>query len=282
MSKHDKIERSRKRGGYRPANGKRSHTAWDAVRLLLSCLLCIVCYPLGLVALWTCRQSVGVKLLLTIVTAILFFMVLGWALTIDTGIPFVTELQKVGQRWLNTLSDTISVEAIRFRQFAEQVSAVYMQFKETLPSLSDVLRHIAEDIRPLEAWLRTGMSDDFDVNDYVTVTAKPVLITPAPVVTAAPSFVTAAPAEPDGALNETAVPAQYDAGEVKPEATQAPELVPTPTPDVDPNTVVYMDKDKAYFHSVENCDNAVGTVPFQRSIAMMRGAKECPVCFAGY
>ena len=126
--KHDYIERSERRGGYRPrAAERRKTTAWDVIRLILSCLLCVVCFPLGLFALWTCRFGAGTRMLLTIVTGVLFFALSAFALTVETDIPMIDRLQDRAVEGLSKVEQRVQVELYKGQQIAEALPPVLIQ-----------------------------------------------------------------------------------------------------------------------------------------------------------
>ncbi len=263
-NKHDRVERSRQRSGYRRKRRKEGGV-WSVLRLLLSCLLCVVCFPLGLVALWTCKQNAGIKFLLTIVTAILFFMVLSYAMDIETGVPFITELQKTGRRWLNELSDRLNVLIIHTRNWANTLPPAYEQIKGLLPSFPDMLRSLANTLKPVEEWIRLGRPEGYRAADHVPA------VTPGPYVTQSPTQQPTLGPAPEPTQLPTARPTERP--------TVKPAVTPTVTPAADPNSVVFMDTDRQYFHTAPDCENIVMVVEVKRSIALLRGARECPVCF---
>jgi len=264
--KHDYIERSQKRQGYRSKRkGQRKIGAWDVMRLVLSCLLCIVCFPLGLIALWTCRFGAGTRMLLSIVTAVLFFALCAFALTVETDIPMVDRLQERALSGLAVVEQRVQQEAYKAQQIAEALPPVLMQrvlvpaiewAEEELPGIQENIASVRENGASLIESAQDAALE--------TLYALEIVPTPEPTPTPAP----------------TPAPAPTPSPTPAPTPTPTPTPVPTATPAPDPNSTVYLKPGDSAFHKSADCALAEGALPQQRSIAVMRGAKECAECFA--
>ncbi|MBQ3222466.1 MAG: hypothetical protein IJB41_02510 [Clostridia bacterium] len=321
--RHDYVERSQRRSGYRRREERRRTTAWDVIRLILSVLLCIVCFPVGLFALWTCRFGAGTRMLLTVVTGVLFFALMAFALTVETDNPMIDKLQDRALSGLAVVEQRVQVEAEKGRQIAEAIPPVLAQqllvpavewAAQELPNISANLEAMREQggqladnahNAALEALYSLNILPTPEPTEVPepTVESQPV-ITPAPVATEAPTaapvetpapVVTTAPtAEPESAATPapvateapvvtpapTATPAPTPTPVPTPAPTPTPEPEPTDTPAPDPNSTVYLKPGSAAFHKSKDCPLAEGALPIQRSIAVMRSAKECAECFA--
>jgi len=264
--KHDYIERSQRRKGYRTKRkGQKKTGAWDVVRLVLSCILCVVCFPLGLVALWTCRFGAGTRMLLSIVTAVAFFALCAFALTVETDVPMVDRLQERALNGLAVVEQRVQQEAYKAQKIAEAVPPVLVQ-RVLVPAvewLEQELPGIQENIsavRGNSAVLIGSMQD----SALETLYALQIVPTPEPTPTPAPT------PTPEPTPTPTPVPTP----------TPTPTPAPTETPAPDPNSIVYLKPGEKTFHKSAECSLAQGALPLQRSIAVMRSAKECAECFA--
>lgn len=257
--KREYIERSERRSGYRPKASARKSSPWDIVRTVLSCLLGIVCFPLGLAAIWTCRTGAGTKLLLTIVTGVLFFALTAFALTVETDIPMVTRAQ---ERCLDVLAKVevrIEQKAYTARQIAENIPPAAQ--KVCTPALKwaqGVVEHAQGNVAAVREH-GAEVVQGAQQKTLDTIYALELAPTPAPTPTPLPT------PKPAPTPTPTSVP--------------TPTPVPTETPAPDPNSTVYQKPGDSVFHKKADCAAAVGALPIQRSIAVMRGAKECAECF---
>ena len=257
--KHDYTDRSEQRRGYRTERRKKV-SAWDVIRAIFSSLLCIVCFPIGLIALWTGRIGAGTKLLLTIVTGVLFFALCAFALTVETDIPFVDKLQERALTGLGALEQRVQVEAYKGQQIAEAIPGAVQSLlvpvtewaEENLPGVRDNIAAIGQQGAPL---IETAQEAALE-----TMYKLELVPTPEPTPTPAPTPVPTPTPEPT------------------PEPTPTP--APTETPAPDPNSTVYLKPGSSEFHKTNACEHATGALPLKRSIAVMRGAKECGACFA--
>lgn len=317
--RHDYVERSQRRSGYRRREERRRTTAWDVIRLILSVLLCIVCFPVGLFALWTCRFGAGTRMLLTVVTGVLFFALMAFALTVETDNPMIDKLQDRALSGLAIVEQRVQVEAEKGRQIAEALPPVLAQqllvpavewAAQELPNISANLEAMREQGSQLaDNAHETALEALYSLNILPTpeptevpgptvepepvVTLAPVA-TEAPVETPAPVVTTAPTAEPESAATPapvateapvvtpapTATPAPTPTPVPTPAPTPTPEPEPTDTPAPDPNATVYLKPGSAAFHKSKDCPLAEGALPIQRSIAVMRSARECAECFA--
>lgn len=323
--RHDYVERSQRRSGYRRREERRRTTAWDVIRLILSVLLCIVCFPVGLFALWTCRFGAGTRMLLTVVTGVLFFALMAFALTVETDNPMIDKLQDRALSGLAVVEQRVQVEAEKGRQIAEALPPVLAQqllvpavewAAQELPNISANLESMREQggqladnahNAALEALYSLNILSTPEPTEVPEPTAEPQPVvtpapeaaeaptaepepaaTPAPVVTekptAAPVVTTAPTAKPVVTPAPTAKPVVTPAPTPTPVPTPAPtptpEPEPTDTPAPDPNATVYLKPGSAAFHKSKDCPLAEGALPIQRSIAVMRSARECAECFA--
>lgn len=97
---HDYLMRSEKRPGQRPQGApsprrRRRKPKRHPIYAAFTLVLLLIAYPVGLVMLWVrkLRWRAGTKLLLSLVTGILFFVLMAFALTLDTGNPAITRVQ---------------------------------------------------------------------------------------------------------------------------------------------------------------------------------------------
>lgn len=261
--KHDYIERSEHRRGYR-REYRRKLSAWDVIRLIFSAVLCVVCFPLGLIALWTSRAGAGTRLLLTVVTGVLFFALCAFALTVETDIPFVDRLQDRALTGLGAVEQRVQIEMYKGQQIVQAIPGAAQNLlvpvvewaEEKLPGVRGNMAEIRQQGLPL---IETAQEAALE-----TLYRLELVPTPEPTPTPAP----------------TPVPTPT------PEPTPTPTPVPTPTPEPtetpapDPNSTVYLKPGDKNFHKAADCALAEGALPLQRSIAVMRGAKECAECFA--
>lgn len=114
----DYMMRSEKRSGGGPAHrspapgGKKPHRKRRRAGFfykLFMMLLLVTIWPVGLLMLWQRKVRWGVltKLLASIVTLAVCVMLLGFALTVETGSPQYTAVQDKVNSFLNTAADTL-------------------------------------------------------------------------------------------------------------------------------------------------------------------------------
>lgn len=268
QKKHDYMERSERRSGYRPRSAeRRKTTAWDVIRLILSCILCVVCFPLGLIALWTCRAGAGTKMLLTIITAVLFFALAAFAITVETDIPMVTHLQERAREGLSVVELRVRQEIYKCRQIADALPAAAQKLfipaadwaMDAIPGVRENLTKIFEQGTPV---LENAQQATLE-----TLYRLEIIPTPEPTPTPAPT------PEPTPVPTPSPTPT--------PEPTPTPTPTPTETPAPDPNSIVYLKPGDTVFHKTLDCSLLDSAPAVQRSIAVMRGASECTECFGG-
>ena len=258
-SDRDYIERSERRSGYRPKEKKRRKTSVAA--LIFSSLLCVVCFPVGLIVLWTRRGPAGVKLLLTVVTGILFFSLAAFALTVDTGVPGVTRLQERCVEGLGVLKEHVDQDVIVGKQIAEQLPEAGLRAllpvrdwaEEAFPKVTSRFTNLRSQAEPLaESAQKAALQAMYALK--VVPTPEP---TPTPTPTPKPT--------------PTPTP--------EPDPTPTPEPTPTPTPD--PNVYIVRAADgSAVIHDRADCPMAENAVPISRLVALSNPTNiRCPVCF---
>lgn len=258
--RHDYMERSERRSGYRPkSSAHRRSTVWDIIRLVLSCLLCVVCFPLGLIALWTCRAGAGTRLVLTIVTGVLFFALAAFALTVETDSPTYTRIQNRCVDVLAKVEVRVQQDIYTAQQIAQKIPALAQRTLapaihwagEYIPGMQGNVAAVREQ----SAQLIGGAQE----NILEALYALEIVPTPEP--------------------TPTPVPTPTPTPQPTPTPVPTPTPAPTETPAPDPNSTVYLKPGDSVFHKSADCSAAEGALPLQRSIAVMRGAKECAECF---
>ncbi len=235
---HDYMMRSEKRPGqrsYSPQPPKRRRRPKrHPVYIMLTLLLLLIAYPIGLILLWVpkLRWRAGVKLAVSVVSGVAFFVLMALALTWETGNPAITRLQTQAKEKLTYVMDaareTVSNKERIQTNLLENGPRVFKEGADTLaalaltgiPAVQDHMRDIAQQ--------GTGLLSD--VIDWVDRGGREILYkvnllpTPAPTPTAQPT------PEPTPTPEQSPEPEET----VQPEETQRAE--PSAAPSAQPQS----------------------------------------------
>lgn len=273
--------------GYKPVKKKGKKSAGDILFLILTIIFLFLIFPVGLVMLWTRKVKLGVgsKLMLSIISAVVFLVLLAFAANIETNNPKVKNVQdKINNAYdwvydktgkgIETVFDAAKEKGGEFASRAEDIwegiaPGVARKTKELLGDTAEKVSYFKNE---LPGMLLEKYKDKVD---YV------------------------APEQPDlpekqadaGAtvtMTPTAEPTPEPTGEpeVTPEPTAAPTQTPEPTkePVVLPNiksvslAPVYYTKGGTYYHLTSNCSGMLGADSHTLEEAKAAGKKVCANC----
>ncbi len=241
------VMRSEKRPGYGGSAGggrnnrrKPRRPKAGILYILLTFLILLVVWPVGIVMLWRrkVRMTAGTKLLISLLTLCVSVFLIVFALTIHVDNPKYTEFQDKANDWLNRAAADVAVAG----------DAAYKKGVETWDVMTDcadlaakpVMNNLADGIdKAVE--LTGGLRDKLRGTPDATPSPEPA-DTAAPEVT--PDVTDALPEiieislpentpDPDSGkpLSNGTLTA---AGEFKPDETPAPTDTPAPTPEPTP------------------------------------------------
>ena len=295
------VMRSEKRPGYGGGAGggrnnrkKPRRPKAGILYILLTFLVLLVVWPVGIVMLWRrkVRMSAGTKLLISLLTLCVSVFLIVFALTIHVDNPKYTEFQDKANDWLNRAAADVAVAG----------DAAYKKGVETWDVMTDcadlaakpVMNNLADGIdKAVE--LTGGLRDKL----RGTTDATP---SPAPADTAAPE-VTPDVTDALPELIEISLPENTPdpesgkplsdgtltaAGEFKPDETPAPtdtpapEPTPTPVPDVPVKApgeaTVYYNKEGKLYHMRSSCKKMNSAKAHTLAEAVEAGKQNCNAC----
>lgn len=269
----DYIPRSERRSGYR-SDGYRQAGGWETARLVLSCLGCILCFPLGLIGLWTCRTGAGTKLLCTVVTGFLFFALCAFALTVETSSPLYTRIQDRCIEGLSTVEERMAQDMALSQRLVKQTSALA---KELLPP---VLQKAQEGLDAYQRYTQQAREQGLALLSSVQRAAVNALYTAGVIETPMEALPVSTPS-PSPIPVQTTVPTAVP--------TSAPETTPTPspaptaplqeTPAPDKDAIVYWKPDTSVYHTTKDCPEAADAlIPKPLFFVSARNIQPCPAC----
>ena len=233
---HDYMMRSEKRPGqrsYSPRPPKRRrkpkrHPAYA----ILTVLLLLIAYPIGLILLWVpkLRWRAGVKLTVSVVTGIAFFVLMALAITWETGNPTITRLQTQAKDKLTYVMDaareTVSNKERIQTNLLENGPKVLTEGADTLAALAVAGIPVVHDNLALIAHQVSGLTGD--VIDWADRSGREFLYkvnllpTPEPTPTPTPT------PEPTPTPQPTPAPSATPESTAQPEGSPQPEGYPEP------------------------------------------------------
>ncbi len=282
--------------------------------MIITILLLVVLYPVGLILLWgrRLRWNVGVKLLLTVVTAILFCMMTVFALNYDTGNPTVERVQTGIRGVLETINQYTGNSVQKAVDWSVQQ---YGTGKENLLKIWDTVdsyvaekalalySHVDDNIYAAKVHLPTILLDEYkELTEYkdpdegkepAVKKATPdsgisVQLTKKPEVTPVPTPAPYAGQVLIQKVTPSPAPFEAPAGTPAPENTTAMETEPVSEPTPEPITLpkikdvakapVYYTPNGTYYHLTSNCSNMVNANKRTLEDAKKAGKQVCDVC----
>ena len=245
---HDYMMRSEKRPNQRPASApvrrKRRKSSRHPLYALLTALLLVVLYPVGLVLLWMrkLRWRSSTKLFLSLITGVIFFVLCAFALNAQVDNPLITNTQTRVKQQLTHVTSAVRTavsnkEAIEHNLYVEGPQIIHMISDGTTQALVTGVPEIGENLRMLYA--RAGLVGR-NILTYIDHEGRELLYsmnlmaTPSP--TALP-ITTLAPT-PEPTPDATPEPTPDATPESTPDATpeSTPDATPESTPDATPES----------------------------------------------
>lgn len=290
MSRNESFERSVKRSPYsnEQSTGTGSSNGGGnegngILFMLLTILLLLVVWPIGLIMLWTRRFRLGWagKLLITLVTAVLFCFALVFAANIPSSNPTVKKIQNAlndGFDWVysqtgGTLDEAGNVISAVLKDGETKLNAIWDQIDEGVANAylkyyTKAEPGITAVKRTIPAWLS---------NKYL-------------------NYIGYEP--PKGEVlekqNKGDKGVQISGPTPTPTSTLAPVATPTPTPTPGPTPTpapitlpdiknvelapVYYTKGGTYYHLTKNCSGMVNADSHTLKEAFTAGKKTCENC----
>lgn len=294
INKKDFLERSEKRSPYDDASMQPKKTDRDgdgpkpgALYVILTLILLAFVYPVGLVMLWSrkIRWNGAAKLILTVVSGLVFCMLVIMALNYKTENPRIRQAQNTvrgGLEWVYEKTGGVTKKAADWG-------------KEKIGAFADKAEAIWDDVDGLVAKKGLEMYGEVGGNISAVKNELPALLLdgykklagyPEPTATPAPT-----PA-PEKGVSVTVKNTEPPAGQPTPTPSPTPTPAPTPTPTPSPTATpivlpkikdvadapVYYTKGGTYYHETENCSGMLNAVSHKLSEARSDGKKVCDKC----
>lgn len=314
------MMRSEKRGGPAPNHRasaprppKRRRRRAGFFYKLLTLLLLLTVWPVGLMLLWRrrLRWGVGTKLLTSVVTLAACIVLIGFALTVNTGNAQYTAVQDSINGFLDSAADTLIDAGGVVGEKTEQVAQGASEFSEALWMRSKLLLSDGIDagvqLTQRFKGSMNGLLAKLDADNEDEPKASPVE-TESPEANADPDKATDAPeivvntdaselpvylpdVTPDAAEAAVAMQGLLTRDgtlvEGRPAATVKPSAEPTPTATLEPlvftvkpasEAAVYYNGSGKYYHMTSACGSMKTAVQHTLSEALEEGKLPCSRC----
>ena len=284
------MERSEKRTPYENSsnkNGGDKKESAGVVYILLTLILLMILYPVGLFMLWVkkIKWNWATKFLITIITAIIFCMLVIFALNAKVENPKVKHWQKQareGLGWVYDITGDLFADAEEWtEQQAQKVkdnaSMIWDRIDDSVAERGlDVYHRINDNLYAAKYEIPQLLLDYFkEKTDYQE---KEITKT----VENEPSDIKGINVTVSGVPRETPAPTST------PTATPTPKPTATPTPTPVPITLpsiknvgqaeVFFTQNGTYYHETENCSGMMNAVSHTLNEAKEAGKKTCPNC----
>ena len=295
----DYLERSEKRSPYENSSNKQgNHEDNDKksagfIYVLLTLILLMVLYPIGLFMLWIRKinWNWAAKFLITIITAIIFCMLVIFALNAKVENPKVKYYQKKareGLGWVYDFSGDLWDDAeewiVKESKIAkDNALMIWDRIDNTIAErYLEGYGQIDENLNSVKYALPQLLIDEFkdkinyqEKTNSMNVPSEPVENKGINVT------VTYAPTEvPPSVPTSTPTPAPTPTP--KPTATPTPTPVPVTLPEIKNvgQAEVFFTQNGTYYHETENCSGMMNAVSHTLNEAKNADKKICPNCKA--
>lgn len=285
----DYLERSQKRSPYddasslppaRPDNGNKRGPRAGALYMIITVLLLTVLYPVGLFFLWArkLKWSISVKLLLTVITAVVFCALVVFAINYDTDNQTIKDMQSGARSALEKVNEYTGDSVDSALKWCEEK---YLDGKQNALDLWDA-------VEPRLAKQYIKLYDRVDDNIYAMRAELPALL----LDKYKRAIDYKEPVKPAKELVKQATPDSGVSVTLAPTFTPAPTATPTPTPSPTPTPVpvmlpaikdaglapVFFTPNGVYYHATENCSGMMNAVSHTLLEAREAGKQVCDTC----
>ncbi|MEF9974033.1 MAG: hypothetical protein RR893_08915 [Clostridia bacterium] len=236
----DYMMRSEKRPGQRPSGEglpprrRRKKPQHHVLYACLTLLLLVALYPIGLILLWVrkLRWSVGTKLLVSLVTGVIFFVLLAFALTTPIDNPMVTKWQQDTRGGLSHVVD-VTRDAINNGDRIKENLVVHTP--KALTMLKDLTLETAKQVVPA---VQKNVQAVITRGPAAGLNAAKVLVQAGHVLTTEGRILPIELGEPRKEIlpTPTGEPETQPTGELVTDPTGEPETQPSGEPSGEPTT----------------------------------------------
>lgn len=258
----DYMMRSEKRPGYTPGQpprrrNRRRKPKADPPYVILTFLLLILVYPVGLVLLWLrrIRWAASTKLVITLGMAVVFVLLGSFALTVPIENPAISQAQAGARQSLSNLAADVEDYWSGLDLSGERIAKNYRQIagysialgqRALTDGVSNVRENLISFYENLGPMLNSGA-------DFLSRSAREALYKTNLLPTPTP--------------------------EPTPTPTPLPTPTPSPTPVPMPELMYYLEGESIY-HTVSNCGGRQGAVAIDEARARELDLRPCEVCAA--
>ncbi|MBQ3080440.1 MAG: hypothetical protein IJC48_10675 [Clostridia bacterium] len=265
--------------------------------MLLTILLLVILYPVGLFFLWARKLnwSVGVKLTLTVLTAVAFCILMVFLINYDTGNPTVKRVQTSMRTVLEGINEYTGEGVEKALAWSKEQ---YEIGKDTVLKIWDaadekvaekaleIYGYVDDSIYQAKVALPRLLLDEYkELTDYKepeNAGTAPKKATPDSGISVNVKSTQAV------SVKNTPSPIETPKPELLPTVTPAPTFTPVPTSTPEPielpeikkveNAPVYYTKNGTYYHMTSYCSGMMNAVSHTLAEAKAAGKQVCDVC----